>query len=202
LHHGLLPLLDVILEQPAGERFVMLALSRTDERVRAGRHIAPSFLFATLLWHEVLAQWNARLARGEPKIVALNAAVDDVLETQTDKLAIQRRYTSDMREIWGMQPRFERRTGKTPYSLVEHLRFRAGYDFLVLRAAADEIPREMADWWGNFSSADEDERADMVAEAAALERQRKLTAPAETASKKRRRRGGGARGRSTGGAAQ
>ncbi len=195
LHHGLLPLLDVILEQPAGERFVMLALSRTDERVRAGRHIAPSFLFATLLWHEVLGQWKARAARGEPKIVALNAAIDEVLDAQTDKLAIQRRYTSDMREIWGMQPRFERRIGKTPYSLVEHLRFRAGFDFLVLRAAADEIPRELPDWWGNFFSADEDERDELIAVAAAAERAARAAGglPAESAAKKRRRRGGARR---------
>ena len=59
LHHGLLPLLDVILEQPLGERFVMLALANTDRRVRAGKPISPGFLFATLLWHEVLAKWEA-----------------------------------------------------------------------------------------------------------------------------------------------
>ena len=72
MHHGLLPLLDVILEQPAGERFVMLALSRTDERVRAGKSISPGFLFATLLWNDVLVKWNARLAKNEHRIPALN----------------------------------------------------------------------------------------------------------------------------------
>lgn len=204
LHHGLLPLLDVILEQPAGERFVMLALSRTDERVQSGRHIAPSFLFATLLWHEVLAQWNARLARGETKIPALHAAIDEVLETQTDKLAIQRRYTSDMREIWAMQPRFERRSGKSPFGLAEHLRFRAGYDFLLLRAAADEIPRELPDWWGRFAAADEDERRDLIGEAAAAERAARSSAggdPESPARKRRRRGGGGGRRKPAEGAA-
>jgi hypothetical protein len=63
LHHGLLPLLDVILEQPMGERFVMLALENTDQRVRAGKPISPGFLFATLLWHEVLAQVGAHQDR-------------------------------------------------------------------------------------------------------------------------------------------
>ncbi len=140
LHHGLLPLLDVILEQPAGERFVLQALARTDERVRAGKSISPGFLFATLLWHDVLVKWNARTARGEHRIPALNSAIDDTLDVQTEKLAIQRRFVSDMREIWGLQPRFERRSGRSAFRLLEHLRFRAGYDFLLLRAAADEVP--------------------------------------------------------------
>ena len=92
LHHGLLPLLDVILEQPAGERFVMLALSRTDERVRAGKRVSPGYLFATLLWHDVLVKWNARTAKGEHRIPALEKAIDETLDAQTEKLAIQRRF--------------------------------------------------------------------------------------------------------------
>jgi poly(A) polymerase len=71
LHHGLLPLLDVILEQPMGEKFVMLSLKNTDERVRRGKGVSPGFLFATLLWHEVLAHWEKLKAKGEPKIPAL-----------------------------------------------------------------------------------------------------------------------------------
>jgi poly(A) polymerase len=181
LHHGLLPLLDVILEQPAGERFVMLALSRTDERVRAGKTVSPGFLFATLLWHQVLVQWNARVARGEHRIPALEKAIDATLEAQTGKLAIQRRFVSDMREIWGLQPRFERRHGKAPLRLLEHIRFRAGYDFLMLRAAADEVPAEFADWWTRFPHASEEEREGMLREAASGE-------PAAGAPRRRRRR--------------
>ena len=56
-----------------------------------------------------------------------------------------------MREIWGLQPRFERRSGRSPFRLLEHLRFRAGYDFLLLRAAADEVPAGLADWWTRFA---------------------------------------------------
>ncbi|GMV59111.1 MAG: hypothetical protein AMXMBFR72_22110 [Betaproteobacteria bacterium] len=187
LHHGLLPLLDVILEQPAGERFVMLALSRTDERVQTGKHIAPGFLFATLLWHEVLKRWKEREARGEHRIPALDAAIDDVLEAQTEKLAIQRRYTSDMREIWMLQPRFERRTGRAPFKLIEHLRLRAGYDFLVLRCAAEEAPAELGEWWTGFMHATDAEREQLVAAAHAS------GVPGAGARRRRRRgRGGGA----------
>lgn len=184
LHHGLLPLLDVILEQPAGERFVMLALSRTDERVRAGKTISPGFLFATLLWNDVLAKWNARLAKNEHRIPALNLAIDETIDAQTEKLAIQRRFVSDMREIWGLQPRFERRTGRSPFRLIEHLRFRAGYDFLLLRAAADEIPLALGDWWTRFLQADPDEREQLVVEAA---REGGSTATAGTRRRRRRR---------------
>jgi len=182
LHHGLLPLLDVILEQPAGERFVMLALSRTDERVRAGKHIAPGFLFATLLWHEVLKRWNERSAAGQHRIPGLDAAIDDVLEAQTEKLAIQRRYTSDMREIWMLQPRFERRSGRAPLKLLEHLRLRAGYDFLLLRCAAEEAPAELGDWWTRFLHADEATREELMKTA---------HAPSAGGPRRRRRRGRG-----------
>src|SRR5207237_568347 len=96
LHKGLLPLLDVILEQPLGERFVTLALAQTDERVLAERPVSPAFLFAALLWHEVLAAWKARQARGERAMPALEAAMDDVLETQCAKLAITRKLTATM----------------------------------------------------------------------------------------------------------
>ena len=188
LHHGLLPLLDVILEQPAGERFVMLALSRTDERVRAGKHIAPGFLFATLLWHEVLKRWNERAAAGEHRIPSLDAAIDDVLDAQTEKLAIQRRYTSDMREIWMLQPRFERRNGRAPVKLLEHLRLRAGYDFLLLRCAAEEAPAELGEWWTRFLHADEATREQLMKTA---------HAPAASGTRRRRRRGRGGSGRRT-----
>jgi poly(A) polymerase len=165
LHHGLLPLLDVILEQPQGERFVMLSLARTDERARAGKRVAPGFLFATLLWHEVLSRWNARIAAGEHRMPALEAAIDQVLESQTEKLAIQRRFTSDMREIWTLQPRLERRTGQAPLRLLEHLRLRAGYDFLLIRCAAEEAPAELGEWWTRFLHGTDEERAALMQEA-------------------------------------
>jgi len=175
LHHGLLPLLDVILEQPMGEKFVMLALANTDERVRKGKGTSPSFLFATLLWHEVLAHWEKNKADGEAKIPALHRAMDNVLDTQGEKLAITRRIVGDIKDIWALQPRFEQRAGKRPYALLEQPRFRAGYDFLVLRAHSGEIDLELADWWTRFQNADGDERADMLL-------------PEQAGEKKRRRR--------------
>ena len=162
LHHGVLPLLDVILDQPLGERFVMLALENTDRRVREGKPISPGFLFATLLWHEVLAKWEALKAGGERPIPALFAAMDDVLDTQSEKLAITRRVAGDIKDIWLLQPRFEQRSGKRPYALIEQARLRAGYDFLLLRAESGEIPAELGQWWTDFLNADGETRAAML----------------------------------------
>jgi poly(A) polymerase len=162
LHKGLLPLLDVILEQPLGERFVTLALAQTDERVLAERPVSPAFLFAALLWQEVLAAWKAREARGERSIAALESAMDEVLETQYAKLAITRKLTATMREVWGMQPRFEMRSGQRAYRLLEAARFRMAYDFLALRAASGEVPAELEAWWRAFQSADAETRKAML----------------------------------------
>jgi poly(A) polymerase len=182
LHHGLLPLLDVVLEQPLGIKFVTLALDATDQRVMAGKPVSPGFLFASLLWHQVLEKWTAYRAAGEFPIPALHLAADDVLDSQTEKLALQRKIGSDMRDIWAMQPRFERRTGKSPHKLLEHLRFRAGYDFLLLRCASGEIDAEIGEWWTAFYEADEANREELLSSANA--------APAGTAKRKRAPRRG------------
>jgi poly(A) polymerase len=162
LHHGLLPLLDVVVEQPVGERFVNLALKNTDERVLTEKPVSPGFLFATLLWHEVLTAWNRIQAEGQRPIPALHMAMAEVCDIQAEKLAIHKRYSSTMREIWGMQPRFEQRGGKRPYSLIEHPRFRAAYDFLLLRCESGEAPAELGQWWTDFAHADGEARAAML----------------------------------------
>jgi len=162
LHHGVLPLLDVILDQPLGERFVMLALEKTDRRVREGKPISPGFLFATLLWHEVLGKWEALKAGGERPIPALFAAMDDIIDAQSEKLAITRRVAGDIKDIWLLQPRFEQRSGKRPYALIEQARFKAGYDFLLLRVESGEIPEELGRWWTEFLNSDGDARGAML----------------------------------------
>ena len=162
LHHGLLPLLDVILEQPMGEKFVMLSLANTDARVQAGKTTSPGFLFATLLWHEVLANWEIRKKRGELPLPALFEAMDEILDQQGEKLAITRRIAGDIKDIWLLQPRFEKRSGKQPMRLLDQPRFRAGYDFLLLRAQSGEVDMELADWWTAFHEADYAERETML----------------------------------------
>ena len=195
LHHGLLPLLDVVLEQPIGMKFVTLALESTDNRINAGKGVSPGFLFASLLWHQVVEKWTAYRAAGESPIPALHLAADDVLDSQTEKLALQRKIGSDMRDIWSMQPRFERRNGRAPYKLLEHLRFRAGYDFLLLRCESGEIDMEIGEWWTAFYEGDAVEREHLLTTAVA--------SPAGSKRKRPARRGprnkSGAEGEGTGG---
>ncbi len=162
LSKGVLPLLDVILEQPLGERFVTLALAQTDERVKSGRSVSPAFLFAALLWHEVLAASKSRQAKGERPLPALEAAMDRVLDAQFEKLALTRKLTAIMREVWSMQPRFEQRGGQRPFRLVESPLFRMAYDFLALRAASGEVSAELEAWWRAFQAADAGTRQAML----------------------------------------
>lgn len=177
LHHGLLPLLDVVLEQPIGAKFVNLALKNTDARILAEKPVSPGFLFATLLWHEVLVAWQRYQKQGNRPIPALHMAMNEVSDIQAEKLAIHKRYSTTMKEIWGLQPRFEMRVGKRPFGLLEHPRYRAAYDFLLLRCESGEIAAELGEWWTHFAQANSDQRLEML-----------QNAPASTAPKARRRR--------------
>jgi poly(A) polymerase len=181
LHHGLLPLLDVVLEQPLGEKFVMLALKNTDDRIRIGKSSNPSFLFATLLWHEMLIAWKKYQAQGEHPIPALHIAMNEVIDIQAEKMAIHNRFTATMKEIWAMQPRFEQRAGKRPYALLTHPRYRAGYDFLLLRCESGEIDTEIGDWWTEFADASTERRTAMLLpDTSPKKRRRKRKKPANS----------------------
>ncbi|MBS0587266.1 polynucleotide adenylyltransferase PcnB [Nitrosomonas sp.] len=162
LHHGLLPMLDVILEQPLGERFITIALKNTDERIKQNKPVSPGFLFAILLWHEVLSNWNTLKTSGEKPMPALFKAADQVLSLQHEKLAIPRRFDAVIQEIWAMQPRFEARSGRKPFHLLSHPRFRAAFDFMLLRCESGELSPELGEWWRAFLSADSEEREKLL----------------------------------------
>ncbi|MFZ4379445.1 MAG: polynucleotide adenylyltransferase PcnB [Polynucleobacter sp.] len=169
LHHGLLPLLDHILDSGEDSKdanqFVKLALANTDQRIQDGKSVSAGFLFATLLWPDLLKNWNANLAKGLSNTPALQDAMDDTIATQSSGITIQRRFESDMREIWSMQPRFEKRVGRYPYRLIESPRFRAGYDFLLLRCATGEQEAALGQWWTDFIAADPTGQEDLMASA-------------------------------------
>lgn len=184
LHHGLLPMLDVVLEQPMGEKFVMLALKNTDDRILAGKSANPSFLFACLLWHEVLAAWQSYQDKGESFIPALHMAMNEVIATQAEKLAIHNRHTATMKEIWGLQPRFEQRAGKRPFGILEHPRYRAGYDFLLLRCDSGEMDAELGKWWTAFAEAKPEERTNMLLPDTAPKKRRKRSRKKSSAGDK------------------
>ncbi len=168
LDNGVFPLLDPVLsevpERAEQRRFVELALADTDRRVGEGKPVAPSFLLACLLWHEVLGRWQQLKAGGVASHPALQQAIDAVFDARVGEISGRGKLGADMREIWMMQPRFERRVGNGPFSLIEQPRFRAGFDFLRLRADAGECEPRLAEWWEDFSLEDEDARRALVEE--------------------------------------
>jgi poly(A) polymerase len=172
LERGVFPVLDAVFDEarrhPGREQFVQLALDDTDRRVREGKPVAPSFLLACLLWHDVLEHWRTNQAQGEPPFPALQSATDAVFDARIGDISGRGKLAADMRDIWTMQPRFDKRAGNGPMTLVEQPRFRAGFDFLRLRGAAGEVDAELASWWEDFSLADMPERRDLL-EAARLQ---------------------------------
>ena len=164
LARGIYPLLDVVVQR-AELPFVNAALQDTDRRVGEGKPVAPSFLLACVLWSDVRDGWNARLAQRQNPFPALQDAIDEVFNNRIGDVSGRGKLAADMREIWQMQPRFEKRTGSGPLGLVEQPRFRAGFDFMRLRADVGEVDPALADWWQTFSQADDVLREDLLAQA-------------------------------------
>ncbi|MFV0679202.1 polynucleotide adenylyltransferase PcnB [Ottowia sp.] len=176
LAQGIYPLLDVVVER-ADHPFIQSALQDTDRRVGEGKPVAPSFLLACVLWQDVLAGWQQRLARKAHPFPALQDAVDEVFDARVGDVSGRGKLGADMREIWMMQPRFEKRSGNAPFSLAGQTRFRAGFDFLRLRADVGEVSEELADWWQEFSLADDGARESMVDELRAEQQRSKKQTP-------------------------
>ncbi|HEY4069138.1 MAG TPA: polynucleotide adenylyltransferase PcnB [Burkholderiaceae bacterium] len=166
LHRGVFPVLDVALDEAqrhdGREKFVQLALADTDRRVGEGKPVAPSFMLACMLWHDVLDGWQKLKAKGESAFPALQQAIDTVFDARIGDISGRGKLAADMREIWQMQPRFERRQGNSTAALLEQPRFRAGFDFLRLRGDAGEIDAELANWWEDFSQADDEGRRQLL----------------------------------------
>jgi poly(A) polymerase len=181
LHKGIYPLLDVVVER-ADTPFVKAALADTDRRVGEEKPVAPSFLLACVLWADVKLGWDQRVAKRVPPFPALQEAIDEVFDARIGDVSGRGKLAADMREIWMMQPRFEKRIGSTPFSLVEQPRFRAGFDFLRLRAEVADVALTLADWWQEFSMADDAAREDLIQQA----KSEKSPVPASGASKTRR----------------
>ncbi|MGV6825381.1 MAG: polynucleotide adenylyltransferase PcnB [bacterium] len=125
-------------------------LENTDLRVSQEKPITPAFLFAVLLWEPVRLIAEELMADGMAPYPAMQEAASQVMSVQIHRISIPKRYSVPMREIWSLQSRFENTRGKRPHRLVTHPRFRAAYDFLVLRASAGEADQKLADWWTQF----------------------------------------------------
>lgn len=163
--------------------FITRAMENTDYRLANDRPVTPAFLLAALLWEPMRVETDDAIEDGLPPYQAIHAAADAVLREQTSRVSIPRRFSAVMREIWVLQSRFERRFGKRAYVLLSHERFRAAYDFLVLRAENGEADPQLAEWWTRFQDVNEEKQRAMID---ALDKEDK-----GSAGKKRRRRRGG-----------
>lgn len=138
------------------------ALVNTDKRIEEGKPVTPAFLFAALLWPPIMKLSAHYQAKGMTYLQSLQTAGGDVTVKQLERIMIPRRFSTPMREIWVMQARLTRTRGKRPVRLMAHPRFRAAYDFLLLRGVAGEDINELGEWWTNYQEVSEDERKKMT----------------------------------------
>lgn len=147
-------------------KLVHQALRNTDQRIAQDRPVTPAFLYAALLWPALPPRIKALEARGIPSIPAHQQAAQELLAEQCRHTTVPKRFTIPLREIWDLQPRLERRSGRRADQMLEHPRFRAAYDFLLLRESAGEQTDGLGDWWTRYQDASEDKRRQMVRELA------------------------------------
>ena len=129
-----------------------IAMRNTDDRIRKNMRVTPAFLFAALLWHPVNSRVKEIVDDGVPYSVAIQKVATKILSQQAGNVSIPRRFTTTMRDIWGLQTRFHYRAGKRALAVLEHPKFRAGYDFLCIRAqSGEEIDggniKQDCQWW-------------------------------------------------------
>jgi poly(A) polymerase len=175
------------------EDMLVRGLVNTDERIAADKPVTPTFLFAVLLWSAVLRELNERQAGPAPDLALLMQACDTVLRAQQSRVAIPRRFAIPMRELLMLQPRFNRRSGVKSLSLLQHPRFRAAYDFLLLRAQVGVADPELAKWWTDIQLLPQEERVALVQARPAEAAVEGGGAATPGRRRRRRRRGGAAR---------
>ncbi len=183
-HYGLFQVLFpatencLSIEENGFPRLLLIkALENSDNRIADGKTVTAYFLFAAFLWEPVQMRAKEKMAKGLIEFMAYQEAANEVIAMQVKSTALPRHITLAMREVWSLQPKFNARVGSKPSRLITHPRFRAGYDFLLLRAETGGADPELAQWWSKYQAANENE-------------QRKMTQPPRKgqASKSRRRR--------------
>lgn len=143
--------------------------------------VTPAFLFAALLWPALPARVAQLQEKGMPAIPAMQEAAHELISEQCQRIAIPKRFTLPIREIWDMQERLPRRQGKRADLLLENPRFRAGYDFLLLRESAGEETEGLGQWWTDYQEVSDSERRNMI---------RDLVSQEDGSAPRKRRRGG------------
>ncbi|MEH6584982.1 MAG: polynucleotide adenylyltransferase PcnB [Halioglobus sp.] len=163
LHHDLLQYLfeetsHVLHHDEMALALIRAAMANTDKRIAEDKPVTPAFILAALLWPLASRAATQLENRGEPAMVAMHNAAQQTIAEASQQLSIPRRFSQPMREIWEFQLRLQRRQGKKAAELVEHRRFRAAYDFLLLREQAGEDCGNLGEWWTEYQTLNMDER--------------------------------------------
>lgn len=174
-----LDVLDASADTDPSCKLIDLALINTDNRLAIGKSITPAFLFAALLW-PVLKRHLDRLPDNPPQgqLAAEHQAADNVIAEQLQYTAIPKRFTIATREIWDLQSRLQRRNKRSINSAYNHPRFRAAYDFLLLREESGEDLQGLGQWWTDYQNSDTKQQATLT----------EALAPAGKKSRRRRKR--------------
>jgi len=168
-HYGLFaplfPQTEAILGQQAEgfpHTLISEALKSTDRRIASGKPVTPAFLFAAMLWEPMQEAMAPMLEQGMPAIQAIQAATDKVFGKQRQAVSVPRRFAIMVKEIFVLQARLMHRSGKRALRTLEHPRFRAAYDFLLIRSIADDSLTEYANWWTKIQDCDNAGREAML----------------------------------------
>ena len=149
-------------EQGFPRLFLIKALENSDARIAVGKTVTAYFLFSAFLWNAFKSYAKEYMREGLAENVAFQKAANESISEQVKRVSLPRRITLAMREVWILQSRFERRQGNRPYRLLNHPRFRAAYDFLLLRIETEGVDPELGEWWTKFQEANEAEQRKMT----------------------------------------
>ncbi len=159
----LLPEIKGAMSKTGHKEFLFNALNKTDERVANNQPNSPAFVLAAIFWHEVLSRWQKEELTGKKPFSAIVSAIDGFINKRSRRssLEVPKRLELDMRNIWLMQAKFQKIEGRQPYALLRTSRFRAGYDFMLLRADVGQLDNKIANWWQIFLRNKSDEKKTM-----------------------------------------
>jgi len=164
------PAVDQALNDKSDEQrflldFIMLSMENTDKRINNDQRVTPAFLFAAMLWYPL--QKHIQQIKVTTQLTPQDiffAALNEIMPEQQRSIAIPKRFQSVIKDIWILQDKLNRREGKRAFKTFEHPKFRAGYDFLLLRAQIEDTDelKELAHWWTDFQEVSNEARLQMI----------------------------------------
>jgi poly(A) polymerase len=149
------------MDDTKAEKLIRLALASTDKRIAIDKPVTPAFVYAAILWFPFIAEKKVLEDKGMTHVEASHEAAANVIASQQIFTSIPRRFSGPMRDIWNLQFRLPIRHGKKPEVLLAHKRFRAAYDFLLLREESGENLENLGEWWTQYQEASESERGNL-----------------------------------------